>query len=276
MQVTRSAQNSTSGYRMPAHRHDDYMVMIPDRGLIEVRDERAGWATALVGRQFLIVPPGTLHSSISVTETQSHVAIYLHSDTVAAVARNGKQRAQLLEEAPMGAWTASATLGHLMAARHEMTIGAETSLDVERVRRLDALLAFECLAISASRPRLRRSTTQAHGAALVREIHAFLDGNLDRPLDLDVLADHFRISRRHLTRLFVEISGETILSRLQTLRIGRAKEYLAHTRMSVIEIALAVGFQSPSHFGQMFRRQTGAGPAEWRRQQSGPVQQISR
>jgi AraC-like DNA-binding protein len=42
---------------------------------------------------------------------------------------------------------------------------------------------------------------------------------------------------------------------------------LAGTGMSVLEVALSVGFQSPSHFATVFKRFTGEPPCTWRQSQ---------
>jgi transcriptional regulator GlxA family with amidase domain len=142
-------------------------------------------------------------------------------------------------------------------------------LFVDRSRQLattDYLLLLECLAISISNPSLRRSHTERHGAALVREVKEFLAGNLDKSPNLDEISTTFRISRRHLTRLFAEQTGLSVLGFIQQLRISRAKELLQHTPMSVLNVALAVGFQSPSHFAAVFSSQVRESPDNWRRQ----------
>ncbi len=48
-------------------------------------------------------------------------------------------------------------------------------------------------------------------------------------------------------------------------RLCRAAELLRHTRLPVGEIAAAVGFGQPSHFGKCFREKTGLSPGAYRR-----------
>jgi len=51
-------------------------------------------------------------------------------------------------------------------------------------------------------------------------------------------------------------------------RIARAQQLIRETSRSQIEIALEVGYTSPSHFAQVFRRETGLTPSDYRRQKS--------
>jgi AraC family transcriptional regulator len=47
-------------------------------------------------------------------------------------------------------------------------------------------------------------------------------------------------------------------------RITRAQQLIRETSRSLIEIALDVGYTSPSHFAQVFRRVVGVTPSEFR------------
>jgi AraC family transcriptional regulator len=44
----------------------------------------------------------------------------------------------------------------------------------------------------------------------------------------------------------------------------KARRLLRETDKSVIEIGLDVGYTSPSHFAQLFRREVGISPSEYR------------
>jgi transcriptional regulator GlxA family with amidase domain len=100
---------------------------------------------------------------------------------------------------------------------------------------------------------------------LVRRITEFLDNSVGDLPPLEQIASQFGVSKRHLTRTFSEITGQSILSYVQEVRVERAKELLRHTRLSMIEIAERVGFQSASHFAEIFRRLTQHAPKDWRR-----------
>jgi AraC family transcriptional regulator len=47
-------------------------------------------------------------------------------------------------------------------------------------------------------------------------------------------------------------------------RVTRAQQLIRETSRSLIEIALDVGYTSPSHFAQVFRRVVGVRPTEFR------------
>jgi AraC family transcriptional regulator len=45
-----------------------------------------------------------------------------------------------------------------------------------------------------------------------------------------------------------------------------ARRLLRETKMNVVDVALEVGYTNPSHFAQLFRRETGLSPSDYRRQ----------
>jgi AraC family transcriptional regulator len=49
------------------------------------------------------------------------------------------------------------------------------------------------------------------------------------------------------------------------MRMAKARLLLRETSRSVIDVGLAVGYDSPSHFAQVFRREVGVSPTEYRR-----------
>lgn len=48
------------------------------------------------------------------------------------------------------------------------------------------------------------------------------------------------------------------------LRMSRARHLLLETDLSIIDIGLDVGYSSPSHFSQVFRREVGVTPSAYR------------
>ena len=267
MRVIYSVFNSNGAYKTAPHEHEEFMLMVPEHGLLRFNDEDSGWSTTLIERQFLLVPPRWTHSSASLTGTQGHVAFYVDPEYMRyALCDLSSDASRVLRVPTLGIWHTSAPFYHLMLAKKALD---DPSPFVDRTRQIaqtDHLLLLECLAISLSQPSIRRSSTERHGAALVQEVCTYLAGNLGQAPSLDQVAVAFHVSRRHLTRLFAQHMGETILGHMQRLRLDRAKDLLRHTRMPVLDVASTVGFDSPSHLARVFRRDIGSSPDEWRRQ----------
>jgi AraC family transcriptional regulator len=83
---------------------------------------------------------------------------------------------------------------------------------------------------------------------------------------LDRIAAQAGLSKFHFQRLFKSAMGVTPSRYHINLRMNLARRLLRETKKSVVDIALEVGYANPSHFAQLFRRETGLSPSDYRRQ----------
>lgn len=80
-----------------------------------------------------------------------------------------------------------------------------------------------------------------------------MENNLDEPLPLDELAWHVGVSRRQLERLFRKYTNTSPTRFYLSLRLQRARELLLQTDKPIIDVAVACGFSSASHFSKCYR-----------------------
>jgi transcriptional regulator GlxA family with amidase domain len=98
----------------------------------------------------------------------------------------------------------------------------------------------------------------------VRAGLARMAANLREPAGLTGLAREFRITPRHLSRLFVCELGRPPHAVLAALRIEEGERLLLdQPHLAVEEIAWRVGMD-PSHFSRAFKARYGRGPADYR------------
>lgn len=114
----------------------------------------------------------------------------------------------------------------------------------------------------------RRATRQSGSALQIAE--AYIASNLDGDLSRQTIAEHAHISANYLARLFREQKQTTIAEYILRARMERACGYLAGSSMTVMEIALSVGFSSSTYFSSCFRKCIGMTPQQYRAQQSQP------
>jgi len=93
----------------------------------------------------------------------------------------------------------------------------------------------------------------------------YLADNLDRRVTLDELAAIARLSPFHFARAFARTVGVPPYRYQQKLRMERACELLAHSDLRIIDIALAVGYESPQALARVFTQTFGMAPSQWRR-----------
>jgi transcriptional regulator GlxA family with amidase domain len=91
-----------------------------------------------------------------------------------------------------------------------------------------------------------------------------MEANLEMPLGRHELAQMAGISLRQLERLFHDQLGKSIHAHYLTLRLERARRLLRETKMPVLDVAVATGFASASHFSRAFMRAFGEKPSRTR------------
>ncbi|MGR3463655.1 GlxA family transcriptional regulator [Limimaricola sp.] len=76
---------------------------------------------------------------------------------------------------------------------------------------------------------------------------------IEDPISPAILAERVGMSTRQLERLFRHYLNRSPKRYYMELRLARARNLLMQTDMSVINVALACGFASPSHFSKCYR-----------------------
>ncbi len=87
-----------------------------------------------------------------------------------------------------------------------------------------------------------------------------MENNLEEPLSPSILARDAGLSTRQLERLFRRYIDRSPKRYYLELRLKKARLLLLQTDMSVINVALACGFSSPSHFSKCYRAFYGRTP----------------
>ena len=98
------------------------------------------------------------------------------------------------------------------------------------------------------------------------EAAALMEANIEEPLSLDEIAALVGVSRRQIERLFKRYVGQVPTKYYLDMRLRRARELLLQTAMSIMEIAVACGFQSPPHFSKCYRNLFGHTPSAERQE----------
>ncbi|WP_204127965.1 GlxA family transcriptional regulator [Pseudomonas ogarae] len=129
--------------------------------------------------------------------------------------------------------------------------------DKALVEGVEDILAFE-----ESRYRRIKPTENICLSAPLREVVKLMDANLEEPLELEQLAIYAGRSRRQLERLFKEQLGTTPQRYYMELRITEARRLLQHTELSQVEVLVACGFVSPSHFSKCYSAYFGYRPSK--------------
>lgn len=105
---------------------------------------------------------------------------------------------------------------------------------------------------------------QAFDGATQALLAEFLEDNLGDEIGLSTLAELAGMTIREFGTAFTVTFGVPPHQYLLGRRIERAKHLLTTTTHSITEISIAVGFSTPSHFSNTFRKRMGVSPREYR------------
>jgi YesN/AraC family two-component response regulator len=98
-------------------------------------------------------------------------------------------------------------------------------------------------------------------ASLVKK---YIETNYEKPIDLNIIADHFSFSPSYLTKIFLKHTNITPSKYILNYRINIAKQLLGDFTTSINMVATRVGYTDPFHFSKSFKQVTGISPANYR------------
>jgi transcriptional regulator GlxA family with amidase domain len=115
--------------------------------------------------------------------------------------------------------------------------------------------------------RQRLPLSERHGTSnefLVKAIEQ-MERHLTEPLPIEEIASRIGRSRRQVERMFRRELNRSPVRYYRELRLERARLLLVQSAMPVVDIAIACGFISASHFSKVYREMNGIAPQDTRR-----------
>jgi len=100
---------------------------------------------------------------------------------------------------------------------------------------------------------------------MIENVMRYLKENYNKNLKLEDLAMMYFFSRSYFCKLFREVTGMTVSEYIQKIRIQEACRLLRQTRKTVLEILQLVGYKDIKFFNNVFKRNTGETPGNYRK-----------
>ena len=101
----------------------------------------------------------------------------------------------------------------------------------------------------------------------ILSVIARMEETIEAPLSCSKLAQEAGFSARQLERLFEKYIGQSPTKYYLVLRLERARDLLRQTSQPILDVALACGFSSASHFSRSYNDYFGQTPTTERREQ---------
>ena len=119
------------------------------------------------------------------------------------------------------------------------------------------ILAFEEARYRRVRPAVHDKMSEP-----LRNVINLMSANIEEPLSLSQIADYVGRSRRQIERLFQEQIGTTPVRYYLELRITEGRRLLQHSDLPILDVSVACGFVSPSHFSKCYAAFYGYSPSK--------------
>lgn len=237
------------------HEHEEFMFLLPSQGTLTLTSECSKHSQRIGAGVLAMVPAGIFHDTASNPGEHCHTAVYAERDFVSFCARKSNVRIAG-GDAPRYCVPPPALLGALrLQTQFDAGDETEEAHDMARYQNdlVDRLIASACVAAVRSTAPSDANPKVSRGQ-LVSEIKAYLDVMLAERIDIETIASEFAISRRHLTRIFREETGESLTDYQLRQRVMRARSLLNVPGTTVLSAALSVGIESPSYLARLFTK----------------------
>ena len=110
----------------------------------------------------------------------------------------------------------------------------------------------------------RLSNEQNQKSNILSPALKYIEEHLSDPeLSNTRISEHLNLSEVYLRKLFLENYGTTPKQHILNIRLGKAKQLLCDSVLSITEISEKCGFSSVYHFCRTFKGKTGITPTEY-------------
>ncbi|MEC4817651.1 MAG: AraC family transcriptional regulator [Scytonema sp. PMC 1069.18] len=133
---------------------------------------------------------------------------------------------------------------------------------------IEALATTLCIHILKHYSVSKKIATPSEGLSRLklRQAIEYINQNLEKDLTLAEIAATVEMSMYHFSRQFKQSTGFSPHQYVMNSRIEKAKRLLTKTEEAIDKICQEVGFQSQSHFTNVFRKLIGTTPKAYRKQ----------
>ena len=101
--------------------------------------------------------------------------------------------------------------------------------------------------------------------AQIAKCQEWLADNYRQGTPVATMVEMSGLPERSFNRRFFRATGQSPMDYVQSLRLEEAKQMLETTDLSIEALANEIGYEDPSSFSRLFRRKTGATPAQYRK-----------
>lgn len=258
--------NICHAFQIPVHWHNEFEIIYVKRGDLEISiDEQIYHATP---GSIYFVNPKELHL---MGAKDSDVAYYtlLFPLEFISFQSDDLLEVSLLRPLRNGALQFSHEICDCSKRRQAAEI-LDQIITLHPCNHISSQIKVRCLLLELLLDLLQyegffHSVTHGSPTTFQREILFFIHEHYTEPLSLSVLAEHFHLSEKYISRYFIEHFHLSFVQYLNHQRLVLSKKLLETTELPITEVALRSGFNNVSYFIRTFKKLYGLSPLRYRR-----------
>ena len=119
-------------------------------------------------------------------------------------------------------------------------------------------------------PQVKQIEITSLDEKLVQDATTYVEDNINNPeLSVESLSEAMNMSRVHLYKKLLMLTGSTPSEFIRLIRLRRAEQLLRQSQLSVAEISYMVGFNNPRYFSKYFKEMYGMMPSQYKEVKKG-------
>lgn len=126
---------------------------------------------------------------------------------------------------------------------------------------LDNFIEFYSNMISK---RCQTQTYEKSTSPCVNRAIEYIKENYKKEISIDTLCKELNINKCYFCSIFKKETDLTFINYLNKYKIDKSKELLSNTKLSLLDVAISVGFNNQSYYSTVFKKMTNKTPLEYR------------
>ena len=100
----------------------------------------------------------------------------------------------------------------------------------------------------------------------IRKAIEYVHENYSQDITIDSLCNYLDINKSYFCSLFKKYTGNTFSYFLNHFRVEKSKNLLKNPNMSLLDVAVSVGFNSQNYYSSVFKKITNKTPLEYKQE----------
>ena len=143
-------------------------------------------------------------------------------------------------------------------------------VEIQAIEGMDTISEIEAHLVSQIEELFTMAQKDQSSSLMITRVMRYINEHYQQKnLSVKQIAAELYITPTYLSSLFKRKTGNTLGEYLTKVRMERSVQLLSDLRLKTYEVALAVGYEDPSYFAKVFKKEYGIAPSEYRERKLG-------